>query len=188
MNGHAFFCDEPENIDEELRTAAARIDSSVLDGETLNFEDHTLIASEQRRLATYRGIHQKKLDNLRAAGKPVPNGFEHILADLHHNPEKRMRMSSTGRVVGMLNHGCIWSERFRRSMTKREVLSLQGWPTIPRAHGSAFSFPWSHMLDEMTTSQVYSLTGNGMHLNVLMLVLAWGLACTEPAVDVEPEV
>ena len=39
------------------------------------------------------------------------------------------------------------------------------------------------MIDQLSPGQTVSLGGMGMHLNVLMLVIAWALACTEPIRD-----
>ena len=80
-----------------------------------------------------------------------------------------------------MKHGFFWSDRpdIRRPALPREYLSLQGYPTIPEMHGSELSFPWKDIIDELTSSEVQSLAGNGMHLSILFVVTVYILACSE---------
>ena len=179
LDGHVFFCDTREHVHGELSAAAMRNGSSVLPGEQMNFQDHALTTYQGNHLRFALAAHPEWIEKTRAAGKEIPRGAHDILCDLDHNPDKCTRMSTTGMAVGLLTHGCIWSGRFERYLTKREVMSLQGFPTVPDAHGSNFVLPWAHMLDELSLVAFTSLAGNGMHMHILSLVLAWGLACTE---------
>ena len=179
VSGHAFYCDEPAHIMEDLQLSAGAHAAGVLPGEALNFEQHGLGSSQQSFLRFFREAHAKHLARLKAKGLPIPLGAEDLLADLHHNPDQVARFSTSGWAVGLLTHGAIWSDRLRRTMTKREILSLQGFATIPSVHGNQFLSPWDYKLDDLKYTDCFKLSGNGMHMAVLMLVLSWSLACTE---------
>ena len=179
VSGHAFYCDEPAHIMEDLQLSAGAHAAGVLPGEALNFEQHGLGSSQQSFLRFFREAHAKHLARLKAKGLPIPPGAEDLLADLHHNPDQVARFSTSGWAVGLLTHGAIWSDRLRRTMTKREILSLQGFATIPSVHGNQFLSPWDYKLDDLKYTDCFKLSGNGMHMAVLMLVLSWSLACTE---------
>ena len=90
-------------------------------------------------------------------------------------------MSVNGSIIGLLTHGTMWSDAARRPLTKREILSLQGWPTIPSEHGDKYEIPWAALIEESSAESLTKLSGNGMHMNVLVLILCWALACTELA-------
>ena len=88
-------------------------------------------------------------------------------------------MSTTGCAPSLLTHGLYWSDKVRRPVTKREIVSLQGFPSIASAHGSLFPVPWQSLIDELPPENCIQLMGNGMHMHVLVLVWVWILACVD---------
>ena len=55
-----------------------------------------------------------------------------------------------------------------------------GYPVPPIAReADVFPLPWAAEIDAMTDAEAGSLMGNGMHAQVLFVVMCWLLACTE---------
>lgn len=189
LSGHSLFCDSRERVQAELIEAAKRQRATILPGEKLNYEDHALNNSQANHLRLFRGAHEEWKRKLSDRQKEIPEGAKDLMADLEHNPDSRPRFSTRGNMPGLLSHAAIWSGRFGRLLSKRETLLMQAWPTIPNVHGDDTALGAEGMaaiqaiVDELSPSQTASLGGMGMHLNILMLVIAWALACTEPIAE-----
>eukprot|EP00972_Heterocapsa_arctica_P070904 10475498-Heterocapsa_arctica.AAC.1 len=181
MTGHDFFVDAPEAVVSQLKDAMRRVGSEVMPGEVVTYETHGLTGGQATFLRSFRQAHQDKLQDMKNKNKEVPCGMNQMICDLAHNPDHRMRMSMNGNIIGLLTHGTMWSDAAQRPLTKREIFSLQGWPTIPSAHSDKYKIPWAALIDDTSPENCTKLSGNGMHMNVLVLVLCWALACTELA-------
>ena len=181
LTGHDFFVDAPAAVAQQMKEAMRRVGSELLPGETPSYETHGLTGSQATFLRNFREAHQEKVQDMRRRNKEVPKGMDMLICDLQHNPDQRLRMSVNGSIIGLLTHGTMWSDAARRPLTKREILSLQGWPTIPSEHGDKYEIPWAALIEESSAESLTKLSGNGMHMNVLVLILCWALACTELA-------
>jgi hypothetical protein len=61
----------------------------------------------------------------------------------------------------------------------REIVSLQGFATIPGAHGSEFLLPWvDDMVASFSDKEVTKLAGNAMHAEIIFLIWLWFLSCS----------
>ena len=183
ITAHDFFVDSQEEADKELKQAARRVGGALLAGEKLNWEEHGLTGGQATFLKAFRESHTSRLQQLQDKGAATPPGMQRLLCDLHHNPDTRPRMSLTGCAPSLLTHGLYWSDEARRPMTKREIVSLQGFPSIASAHGSLFPVPWQSLIDELSPENWSQLMGNGMHMHVLVLVWVWILACVDKVGD-----
>jgi hypothetical protein len=66
-----------------------------------------------------------------------------------------------------------------RLLLMREIVSLQGFATIPRAHGSEFLLPWvDDMVASFSDKEVTKLAGNAMHGGIIFLIWLWFLSCS----------
>ena len=100
VSGHAFFCDTPDHVLQELRTAVGKQGSSINPGEKLSFERHALSPSQESHLRVFREAHAQRIQDLKKKHKPIPVGAEHLLADLDHNPDGRKRFPTTVKWLG----------------------------------------------------------------------------------------
>ena len=168
MDGHAFFAAPDVIVEAELLKEARKQAVHVAPSEKPNFADHALSAGHTRRLKSARDLSESK-------GWAGP-----LLSDLDHNPLKKARVSTTGKMMTQLTHGTIWSDAAQRPLVRQECLSLQGFQTLPSVHGDSCPLPWAECMDSLSPGQVHQLSGNGMHMHVLVLVLCLLLGCAEP--------
>ena len=123
---------------------------------------------QMSRLGAFADIYKEK------SQKP-------FLADCDHWP------GSPGDTSGplfpvQLKHGCIYSFAKRRLAIASEHLAAQGWHVLGIHSGSRFVSPVLPMLKELSTSQVKTLSGNGMSLPC---IAAWFLYCFSNTIRVE---
>jgi len=187
LTGHEFYVESPAAVASHLKEAMRMVGSELMPGETASYETHGLTGSQVTFLRVFREIHKDKLQDMQTKKKEMPNGMDELICDLEQNPDHRVRMSTNGSMIGSLTHGTMWSDSAKRPLTKREILSLQGWPTISSVHGDKYEIPWAAFIEETSAERWTKLSGNGMHMNVLVLNLCWALACTELASTDYPE-
>ena len=147
---------------------AAKKHVAVLPGEHLSFH-HVLSASQTKHLQIARSLH--------AEGGGGGLDERGLLADCDHNPLKRGRFSKTGKMMSQLRHGCIWSEEAERPLVRSEILNLQGFPTIEQDDDHPCPLPWD--ASGVSTCGMWKLSGNGMHMHVLVLLMVWMLSAME---------
>ena len=103
MSGHAFFCDTPDHVLQELRTAVGKQGSSINPGEKLSFERHALSPSQESHLRFFREAHAQRIQELKKTHKLIPAGVEHLLADLDHIPDDSPQQGN-GRALNTWNN------------------------------------------------------------------------------------
>lgn len=180
MSMHDFFADTADEVERHKIEAIKRVGGHLLPGEHAEYEAHGLTGTQQLYLRGFREANTARLAAMRAKGVSIPRGSEHVMCDLDHNPDERLRLSTDGLLLSLLTHGCMWSDQARRPLTRRELMSVQGWPSIPSAHGSAYPLPWEGLVGDLRMESWARLVGNSMHMHVLMLTMCWALACIEP--------
>lgn len=75
---------------------------------------------------------------------------------------------------------CFWNDSVsvRRLMVKEEILSVAGVPSLPN-HKAPYACPLGSMMPMLSVSQVTSLVGNSMHINIIGSLMMWLMAsCT----------
>ena len=87
-----------------------------------------------------------------------------LFCDLEHNPHKVDRSTSNGKCVGLLSHGLYWSDRHKRPLVQRELLWLEGFALRGSDYGATFE------ARDLSLAQITDLAGNGMHMEVVVLV------------------
>ena len=65
-----------------------------------------------------------------------------------------------------------------RLLLIREIVSLQGFATIPGAHGSEFLLLWVDDMLAISDKGVMKLAKNAMHAEILFLIWLWFLSCS----------
>jgi hypothetical protein len=176
MTGHQFFVDDADEVRTLLHVLARRNGFAVggyMD-HVLNFEEHALDIPRHKRLEICREKHDTRREKkLKSSFTILP---EALLCDLEQDPEHRERVSTTGYCVGIMCSASVWSDQAGRLMTKHEILSMLGYPTIPRIHGDMFPIPWGAVLAGLSDNEGSELAGNAMHMHVLIIVMCYVLA------------
>ena len=187
IKGSDLFVDSPENVKKHLVQAVKRVGGTILPEESPSFESHGLTGVQATWLKVYREHHKeasmKKVRRCRktpmAEDVTLASKDSQVFCDLEQNPDRVPRMAPAGMSVGLLTHGLIWSDDAERPMTSREILSLQAWPSIPEQHGDNFAIPWLGLVNDLSLETWTKLSGNGMHMHVIVLILVWTLSCCE---------
>ena len=79
--------------------------------------------------------------------------------------------------MSQLRRGCMWSEEAERPLVRSEILTSQGFPTIEQDDDHPCPLPW--VATGVSSGRIWKLSGNGMHMHVLVLVVVWMLSAME---------
>lgn len=195
LDGHSFFAESQATIEEKFATEVALLEKelglNLRSGQWkvkhMDFEA-LLDYSRRSRLKRCREIHAERLAKKQKCSTTPLFGAcsSSLLADLDHDPDSRERVSSSDKVPGLLKHGCLWSDEANcgmgRSATVNEFLSMQGYPSIPEAHGDLFEVPWLADAD-LSPCEIKALAGNAMHIHVFFIVVLWFMSCVVPGTE-----
>ena len=112
MDGHAFFVHDENTVQAELRRVSSKNYSLLEADEEPNFEDHYLEPDAKGRLNRARDIFQDNQEKKRKVAR-IDECPSDLLVDTAQNPEKRPRLSRTGKMMSILTNSLVWSDKYR---------------------------------------------------------------------------
>ena len=172
LTGDVFFMADNADIEAELR--------EILQRRRINQDSAPLLVLEgqdwrqlysvgtQERLYVYEA-HKEELQSV--------DGL--LFADATQNLRNITRQS--GVLPCLLTHPVIYSFQKKRHLVPRELLAAQGFATTPRTLLTGWTVPWASAIDDghLTPGMIRKMAGNGMHMQVVTLILLHVLGSVE---------